>query len=43
MWLKSKRTKKLLVEAIHIEFKQNLTMVHGKHGKTKEVVFVVKK
>jgi hypothetical protein len=36
MWLKSKRTKKLLVAALHIEFQQNLTMVHGKHGKTEQ-------
>jgi hypothetical protein len=39
MWLESERAEKRLVEALHIEFQQNLTLAHGKHGKNKQCCF----
>jgi hypothetical protein len=36
IWLKCESAENLSVEVPHIEFQQNLSMVHGKHGKTEQ-------
>lgn len=36
IWFKCESAENLLVEVLHIEFQQNLSMVYGKHGKTEQ-------
>jgi hypothetical protein len=43
IWLKCESAENILVEALHIEFQNNLSMVHGKRAKTEQHCLCCKK